>query len=101
MSPRNIVIAGETGVGKSSLINLVVGEDAADTSNDAVGVTTEAKYHSWMVGDQEFRLWDTPGLGEGSHGNEVRRPSPDPLHAGNIKGHEGHEADVRHHHKDS
>ena len=69
--PRNVVVAGETGVGKSSFINLVTGSDTATTANDVCGVTTHTSCHPWQSDTQThaFRLWDTPGLGEGSFGN--------------------------------
>ena len=69
--PRNVVVAGETGVGKSSFINLVTGSDTATTANDVCGVTTRTASHAWETEAQThaFRLWDTPGLGEGSFGN--------------------------------
>ncbi|KAH7888444.1 P-loop containing nucleoside triphosphate hydrolase protein [Phlebopus sp. FC_14] len=67
--PRNIIVAGETGVGKSSLINLVIGRNAAETSNAAVGVTLDTTHHEADVGGQAFNMWDTPGLSEGTYGN--------------------------------
>lgn len=71
LSPRNVVVAGETGVGKSSFINLVTGSDTATTANDVCGVTTRTSSHTWETDTHThaFRLWDTPGLGEGSFGN--------------------------------
>ncbi|KAH0840209.1 P-loop containing nucleoside triphosphate hydrolase protein [Lanmaoa asiatica] len=69
--PRNVVVAGETGVGKSSFINLVTGSDSATTANDVCGVTTRTSCHTWETDTHThaFRLWDTPGLGEGSFGS--------------------------------
>lgn len=69
MSTRNIVIAGETGVGKSSLINLVVGTTRAKASNDAIGATCETTRHPTTIFEQSYYLWDTPGLGEGAQGS--------------------------------
>lgn len=66
---RNIVIAGEIGVGKSSLINLVLNSHRATVANDVSPVTTTTTYYDWEVSNQTFRLWDTPGLGEGLHGS--------------------------------
>ncbi|KAG9317763.1 P-loop containing nucleoside triphosphate hydrolase protein [Chiua virens] len=69
--PRNVIVAGETGVGKSSFINLVTGTDSATTANDVCGVTTRTCPFDWETDTQlhAFRLWDTPGLGEGAFGS--------------------------------
>ena len=62
---RNVVIVGETGVGKSSLINLVIGANSAVATSDVQAVTFRTSYHDWnLLPMQTFRLWDTPGLGE-------------------------------------
>lgn len=69
MSTRNIIIAGESGVGKSSLVNLILGETRALSSNDAGGVTFDITRHPATIAGHCYYLWDTPGLNEGSHGN--------------------------------
>ncbi|KAG1716083.1 hypothetical protein ID866_1055 [Astraeus odoratus] len=69
MSTRNVIIAGESGVGKSSLVNLILGETRAVTSNDAVGVTLEMTRHPAKIHGDSYYLWDTPGLNEGTQGN--------------------------------
>lgn len=69
MSTRNVVIVGESGVGKSSLINLILGEARVLASNDAVGVTLEITRHPTTICQHSYYLWDTPGLNEGTQGN--------------------------------
>ncbi|KAG2357650.1 hypothetical protein BDR07DRAFT_357030 [Suillus spraguei] len=68
----NIVIFGETGSGKSSLVNLITGRQTAQTSPDATGCTTEITLHEHDVVTQgktvKVQLFDTPGLDEGPHG---------------------------------
>jgi len=66
--PRNVVLYGESGVGKSSLINLIMGHDAAKTSPDALACTTTHAPYDVTISGQHFRLWDTAGLNEGSEG---------------------------------
>ncbi|KAF8552211.1 P-loop containing nucleoside triphosphate hydrolase protein, partial [Imleria badia] len=65
---KNVVIFGETGVGKSSLINLIAGENISETSSSAVGCTLNYKRHFLRLGDQRFAIWDTAGLDEGTEG---------------------------------
>lgn len=68
----NIVIFGQTGAGKSSLVNLIVGPETALASCDAEGCTAETKeylcdlvIHSKTL---KAKFFDTAGLGEGSKG---------------------------------
>jgi hypothetical protein len=66
-----VVIFGESGVGKSSLVNLVAGREVSATSSGAAGCTLEYKHHVLDLGDpsQRFAIWDTAGLDEGTHGS--------------------------------
>jgi hypothetical protein len=59
--PRNVVVCGETGAGKSSLINLIAGRVVAETSPDAPPCTTIHPSYDVMIEGQSFRLWDTEG----------------------------------------
>jgi len=65
---QNIVIFGKTGAGKSSLINLLLRRDAAPASNDALGCTTRNEDYRLPIDGMTYKLWDTPGLNEGSEG---------------------------------
>ncbi|KAN0090993.1 P-loop containing nucleoside triphosphate hydrolase protein [Tylopilus felleus] len=62
MASVNIVLFGETGVGKSSVINLIAGHQVASVSPDAEGRTLTSKRYSFPVGDRAFHIWDTAGL---------------------------------------
>ncbi|KAG2352017.1 P-loop containing nucleoside triphosphate hydrolase protein [Suillus spraguei] len=63
----NVVIFGESGAGKSSLVNLIAGTNKAATSSDARGCTTGTKaYDIWIQnGTLKVNLFDTAGLDEG------------------------------------
>lgn len=63
---RNIVFIGETGSGKSSVINLIAGHDRAVVSPDAAPCTTNFASYEVSIGGRTYRLWDTPGLNEPS-----------------------------------
>jgi len=68
-APVNVVIFGETGAGKSSLTNMIVGEDVAETSSGATGCTFESKSYEVEVEGVPLVLWDTSGLNEGEKGS--------------------------------
>lgn len=67
----NVLVVGETGAGKSSVINLIAGEELADVSSSANGCTMEAKSYDIVLTDNDgighhIRLFDTVGLNEPS-----------------------------------
>ncbi|KAJ3574307.1 hypothetical protein NP233_g1857 [Leucocoprinus birnbaumii] len=67
--PLNIVVFGECGAGKSSLINLMRGHDVAAVSNGANGCTLHATpYDCKSSTGTSYRFWDTAGLNEGDGG---------------------------------
>lgn len=63
------MIFGETGTGKSSLINMLSDEEVATTSNSAVGCTFESACYSVPINGVPYTLWDTAGLNEGDAGS--------------------------------
>jgi len=64
MSPINIILFGETGVGKSAVINLIAEKPVASISPDAQQCTMSSKQYAFAVGGREFHIWDTVGLEE-------------------------------------
>lgn len=61
LEPLRVVVVGQTIVGKSSLINTLIGEFSAEV--DALPTDTEIKTYSCKVeGIEELRLVDLPGL---------------------------------------
>ena len=66
---RNIVIVGEIGAGKSSLVNLVLSSQKAVVRHGLRSGTDVTRDHDWEINHQTFRLWDTPGLEEELHGS--------------------------------
>ncbi|KZP12923.1 P-loop containing nucleoside triphosphate hydrolase protein [Athelia psychrophila] len=64
----NIIIFGESGAGKSSLVNMIAGTDCAQTSDDATGCTFASTPYGIDLPEHSLRIWDTAGLNEDSHG---------------------------------
>jgi len=63
-STLNIVLFGETGVGKSSVINLIAGRSVARTSPDRHGCTMSFQPYTFSICNRAFNIWDTVGLEE-------------------------------------
>ena len=61
---RNIIIFGQTGAGKSSIINMLAGSGVAEVSDSASGCTSSNKRYSIPREDNNYTFWDTPGLNE-------------------------------------
>ncbi|KAG1745354.1 P-loop containing nucleoside triphosphate hydrolase protein [Suillus paluster] len=61
---KNIVLFGETGVGKSSLVNLMAGQEIARTSPDAQRCTLHSKEYTVGFGGESYKVFDTIGLEE-------------------------------------
>jgi len=61
---KNVVVFGESGSGKSSTINLLLGRPAATVSDRAIGCTFEFQKYA----TSNYNLFDTVGLSEGSQG---------------------------------
>ncbi|KAG1764879.1 P-loop containing nucleoside triphosphate hydrolase protein [Suillus placidus] len=63
---RNIVIFGESGSGKSSVINAITQTQRAKTSSDATGCTFSYQRYPVDISGQSYVLFDTAGLNEGN-----------------------------------
>jgi tRNA U34 5-carboxymethylaminomethyl modifying GTPase MnmE/TrmE len=60
----NIVLFGQSGAGKSSLVNLMAEEEVAITSNDLTSCTLCWKEYSIEFGGESYKVFDTVGLEE-------------------------------------
>lgn len=70
MAPPNIIVFGETGAGKSALINLIAGDGTAESNSSAKGVTIKSTTHYANIDGTTVTLHDTAGLDEW-HGGSV------------------------------
>ena len=63
--PYNVIVFGESGVGKSSVVNLIAGQPVAETSPDAGACTFASRpYHVVLESYKPYCVWDTIGLNE-------------------------------------
>ncbi len=64
----NVLICGKTGVGKSTLINAIFGEDVAATGN-GIPVTLKTEYfaHEWLP----LGVFDSKGFETGEEGDKI------------------------------
>jgi GTP-binding protein len=60
-NPVKVAIAGRPNVGKSTLLNAIVGEERSMTGPEA-GITRDAVHVDWEFGGRKLRLVDTAGL---------------------------------------
>ena len=60
----NVVLFGETGVGKSSVINLIARREVAKVSSDVNGCTMQSTRYDIPFDDMNFCIFDTIGLEE-------------------------------------
>jgi GTP-binding protein EngB required for normal cell division len=69
----NVIVFGETGAGKSSVVNMLAGKPIAATSSAAAGVTFQSNRHEIMIRGLPFNIYDTVGLSEGDAGKVTAR----------------------------
>jgi hypothetical protein len=62
------LVFGETGRGKSSVINMLAGANVAATSNDAIRCTFENTRYELTIKENLVHIYDTTGLNESPHG---------------------------------
>ena len=62
----NLMVLGEPGIGKSTLVNGLIGDKVAETSAEGflatLGITTKVKSYSKRKNNAVINIWDTPGL---------------------------------------
>ncbi|KIK33064.1 hypothetical protein CY34DRAFT_813857 [Suillus luteus UH-Slu-Lm8-n1] len=61
-SHLNVLLFGETGVGKSAIINLIMGRDVAQMSPDAASYILQHTPDEVNLGDRSFKLWEVSSI---------------------------------------
>ena len=64
----NVIIFGETGAGKSSVVNMLSGGETAEVNSDAKGVTFQHERYVKDIGGRRLNVFDTVGLNEADGG---------------------------------
>jgi len=67
-SRYNVLVFGETGVGKSSVVNMLFDKTTAPTSDSVKGCTFKSKAYKGTRRGQKFKIHDTIGLNECDRG---------------------------------
>ena len=62
----HVALAGNTGVGKSTLVNVLKGKEIAEVNNNVRPCTTRTMGYEVVEGGTTYCIWDTRGLNEGS-----------------------------------
>jgi len=70
---RNVVIFGQTGAGKSSILNMLAGEKVATVSGGASGCTSSNQSYPIPHSGKNYTFWDTAGLNESDDGTVSSR----------------------------
>ncbi|KAF5392629.1 hypothetical protein D9757_002161 [Collybiopsis confluens] len=75
VTTHNIIFFGSTGCGKSSIVNMLLGDNAekAPVSGNAKGCTFANDKYITIIDGEEYRLFDTSGLDEGSGGKVLTK----------------------------
>jgi hypothetical protein len=82
----NVIVFGETGAGKSSVLNMLngtggnTGNVLAGVSDQAAGMTFSNTAYEKTIFGSTFNVFDTVGLNEGSAGTVRRRDAIERLH---------------------
>ena len=72
-TPPTVIFFGESGAGKSSIINMLDGGQDATVSDQATGVTFSISSYQKTINKSTFTIFDTIGLNEGSRGTVKAR----------------------------
>ena len=65
---HNIIVFGEAGAGKSSIVNMILGQNVAKVSASIESCTLRNDAFPVTIGNITFNIYDTVGLNEGDQG---------------------------------
>ena len=71
--PFRILVIGETGSGKSTLINNILGKNVAKVGRTKRSETTQIACHEGIVQEIPVKIYDTPGLSDSRHNPQLEK----------------------------
>lgn len=77
---HNVILFGEVGSGKSSIVNMIVGREVALTSNGGGGCTFQNQSYETTIENTTFRIYDTVGLNQCNQGRVPHSVAEQELH---------------------
>jgi len=62
MAERSIIIIGNTGVGKSFVVNCLLDDEVFASEERSIAVTSKLEFRKILIEDVTYKIYNIPGL---------------------------------------